>query len=120
MLGKKQGALEASLEKYENGVIRLQNTTQMVGELEETIKITAITVAEAKIEAQEQAAIVGLEKAKVDKENDFAEVKAAEANKVATEVNAKKQSVQKDLDEAIPLVEKAEAALKGLKEDDFK
>jgi len=45
MLGKKQGALEQSLEKYENGVIRLQNTTQMVGELEETIKNTAIIVA---------------------------------------------------------------------------
>ena len=92
----------------------------MVGELEETIKQTAVTVAEAKVEAQEQAAIVGKEKEIVDVEAEFADVKSAEANKVATEVNAKKQSVQKDLDEAIPLVEKAEAALKGLKEDDFK
>jgi dynein heavy chain len=93
MLGKKQGALEVSLEKYENGVIRLQNTTSMVGELEETIKQTAVTVAEAKIEAQEQAAIVGKEKEIVDVEAEFADVKSAEANKVATEVNAKKQSV---------------------------
>ena len=63
--------------------------------------------------------IVGVEKKKVDEQNDIATVKSAEANKVAVEVTAKKESVQRDLDQAIPLVIKAEAALRGLSEKDF-
>lgn len=75
---------------------------------------------EAKEEAQEQAQVVGVEKKEVDEKNEVAEKEAAAANKVAAEVSAKKASVQKDLDAALPLVEEAMAALDSLKEDDFK
>jgi len=120
MLGQKQGSLENSLEKYEKGVITLKATTDTVSVLEEEIKKTAIIVQNAKEEAQEQAQIVGKEKVEVDEKNEIAEREAAAANKVAVEVNAKKASVQADLDAALPLVEQAMAALDSLKEDDFK
>jgi len=120
MLGQKQGSLENSLEKYEKGVITLKATTDTVSVLEEEIKKTAIIVQNAKEEAQEQAQIVGKEKVEVDEKNEIAEKEAAAANKVAVEVNAKKASVQADLDAALPLVEQAMAALDSLKEDDFK
>jgi hypothetical protein len=42
--------------------------------------------------------IVGVEKKKVDEQNEIATVKSTEANKVAVEVTAKKESVQRDLD----------------------
>jgi dynein heavy chain len=120
MLDKKKGNLESELEKYQNGVNRLQYTTAKVGDLEAEIKEMAVVVQAAKSEAQEQAAIVSKEKAIVDAQNDIATVEKAKADKVAEVVSAKKASVEADLAAAEPLVLKAQAALDSLKEDDFK
>ena len=53
MLGQKKGFLESSLDKYENGVVKINTTSENVAQLEIDIKELAITVDQAKAEAQE-------------------------------------------------------------------
>ena len=119
MLGKKEGELINSKDRYELGVIKLTETGEIVGKLEEELKIFSVEVEAKKVEADAQAEIVGKEKAIVDVENSAAEIEAAKCDKIATDVAAQMKSVQADLDAAIPLVEKAMAALDGLDVKDF-
>ena len=68
MLGKKKDTLQASKEKYELGVIKLNDTSTMVAELEITLKVSSVEVEKIKKMADEQATIVGAEKEIVDAE----------------------------------------------------
>jgi len=72
-----------------------------------------------KVEANEKATVVGAEKEIVDVKAAQADLDAAEANKIKDEVETLLSSVQADLDNALPLVEKAKAALQNLKKEDF-
>jgi dynein heavy chain len=108
-----------SKDRYELGVIKLTETGEIVGKLEEELKIFSVEVEAKKVEADAQADIVGKEKKIVDVENSAAEVEAEKCDKIATDVAAQMKSVQADLDAAIPLVEKAMSALDGLDVKDF-
>jgi dynein heavy chain len=88
MLGKKEGELSDSKDRYELGVIKLTETAEIVGKLEEELKIFSVEVEAKKIEADAQADIVGKEKAIVDVENSAAEVEATACDKIATDVAA--------------------------------
>jgi len=109
-----------SKDKYELGVVKLTETGEVVAKLEEELKIFSVEVEAKKKNADEQAEIVGGEKAKVEVQNDIAEIEAKSCFEIKTAVEAKMNSVQKDLDAALPLVEKAMAALAGLTIDDFR
>jgi len=87
--------------------------------LEEELKIKAVEVEKKKVVADEQAAIVGARKEIVEVENDKAEIEAAKCAKIKTEVSELLAGVNKDLEAALPLVEKAEKALQGLDIKDF-
>jgi dynein heavy chain len=119
MQTKKEGDLIATKEKYETGVIKLQETGEVVAKLEDELKIFSVEVEAKKKTADEQAEIVGGEKAKVEVENAAAEIEAEKCSKIKVEVEAKMASVQADLDAALPLVEKAMKALDGLDVKDF-
>ena len=54
MLGKKEGELLDSKEKYETGVIKLTETGEVVSKLEEELKVFAVEVEAAKKAADEQ------------------------------------------------------------------
>jgi dynein heavy chain len=107
MLGKKEGELLDSKEKYETGVIKLTETGEVVSKLEEELKVFAVEVEAAKKLADEQAEIVGKEKTKVEAQNAVAEKEAAICFEIQTTVEAKMKSVEADLALALPLVEKA-------------
>lgn len=111
MQSKKEGELLESKETYETGVIRLTETGEKVAKLEEELKIFSVEVEAKKKSADEQAEIVGAEKVKVEAQNTIAEAEAKSCAEIKAMVEAKMASVQSDLDEAIPLVEKAQAAL---------
>ena len=66
MLTKKRTELEDNRDKYDRGVIKLRETAEQVALLEEGLKITTVLVDEKKAKATEQAAIVGVEKEKVE------------------------------------------------------
>ncbi len=119
MLDKKKQELEEAKSKYEVGVVKLTETGEVVSKLEEELKVFSVEVEEKKKLADEQAEIVGKEKTKVEAQSDIANVEAEKCTKIKAEVEAESAQVQKDLDEALPLVEKAKEALKGLNVKDF-
>jgi hypothetical protein len=66
MLNKKKDALNSAKDKYEMGVIKLNETSTMVAELEATLKVSSIEVEKIKKMADAQAQTVGAEKEIVD------------------------------------------------------
>lgn len=119
MLGKKKKALEDAKEKYELGVIKLNDTSTMVAELEASLKVSSVEVEKIKKVADEQAKTVGAEKEIVDSQAEKANLESAKCKVIAERVAAEMESVQKDLDQALPAVERAETALAGLNVKDF-
>lgn len=90
-----------------------------MSKLEEEVKVFSVNVEEKKKTADERALIVGTEKAKLEAQSKFANEESAKCNKIKIEVEAESASVQRYLDEALPLVEKAKEALRGLNVKDF-
>ena len=80
-----------------------------MSKLEEDLKVSSVEVEKIKVEADAQATIVGAEKEKVDAQASIAAVESAKCAVIAEQVDAKMKSVQADLDQALPLVAKAEA-----------
>lgn len=119
MLKKKVEFLQNSKEKYELGVIKLNETSTMVAELEASLKVSSVEVEKIKKVADEQAKTVGAEKEIVDAEAEKANIESDKCAIIAKNVAEEMASVQKDLDAALPAVEKAEAALAGLNVKDF-
>ena len=105
MLGKRLTALQDSKQKYEVGVVKINDTAEVVAKLEEQLKVKSVEVEELKKVASEQAEIVGKEKEIVDAEAAKAEIESAKCNKIAVQVDAEAKKVQAELDAAIPLVE---------------
>jgi len=119
MLNKKYGEVSDAKDKYELGVVKLTETGEIVGKLEENLKLFSVEVEAKKVSADEQAEIVGKEKAIVDVENEKATLKQISCNKIETEASAIASSAEADLAAAIPLVERAMKALDGLDVKDF-
>lgn len=120
MFARIEGEVADNKDRYEVGVVKLTETGEVVSKLEEELKILSVEVEGKKKSADEQAEIVGKEKAKVDIQNSIAEEEAAKCFEIKTTVEAKMKSVQADLDQALPLVEKAKAALEGLTIQQFR
>jgi len=120
MYSKKEGQLAKNLDTYETGVLKLTETGEVVAKLEEDLKVMSVEVEAKKKSADEQATIVGAEKAKVEIENDKAEVEAQKCAKIKFDVEKLVSEAQASLDKAEPLVAKAEAALAGLDINDFR
>jgi len=93
MLNKKVKALTDSKEKYELGVIKLNETSEMVAELEISLKVSSVEVEKIKAAADEQAKIVGAEKEIVDSETEKASAESAKCAIIATNVAAEMSSV---------------------------
>lgn len=120
MFGKVYDEVAGNKDKYEVGVVKLTETGEVVSKLEEELKIFSVEVEEKKKKADATAEVVGVEKAKVEIENAKAEEEAAKCAVIKTNVEAKMKSVQADLDQALPLVEKAKKALEGLNVSHFR
>jgi dynein heavy chain, axonemal len=120
MFNKTKNEIEKNKDNYELGVIKLKETGEIVAKLEEDLKISQVEVEQKKKVSDAQAEVVGKEKAKVEIENDKAEVEAKNCAEIKINVDIKLKSVQKDLEEALPLVEKAQEALKGLDIGEFR
>jgi len=114
MFASKEGEVADNKDKYEVGVVKLTETGEVVSKLEEELKIFSVEVEAKKKSADAKAEVVGVEKTKVEAQNAIAEEEAAKCNVIKVTVEAKMKSVQADLDQALPLVEKAKAALEGL------
>lgn len=119
MLVNKKDELETNRQKYEVGVIKLQETAAQVAVIEEELKVFSVEVEEKKKLADAQAEVVGKEKTKVEAQSDIANTEADKCAQIKQSVEEESAKVQADLDQALPLVEKAKEALKGLNVKDF-
>lgn len=119
MLAIKRKTLEEDRDKYDRGVIKLQETGEQVADLEEVLKVTSVVVEEKKIKANAQAEIVGVEKTKVEGQSDIANAESIVCAKIAKDVGEMMAKVQVELDMALPALAAAENALEGLKVKDF-
>ncbi len=98
MFEKKKNELEKNKDKYEMGVIKLQETGEIVSKLEENLKVFSVEVEEKKRTADAQAEIVGREKTKVEAQSNIANAEAEKCNKIKVEVEEESSKVQADLD----------------------
>lgn len=119
MLSDKMSFLDREKEKFEIGVAKLKDTEEAVAGIEQELQVKSVEVEQLKVEANEQATVVGAEKEIVDAKAAEAKVESDKANAIADSVAKLLASVQADLDAAEPLVEKAKAALRGLQKKDF-
>ena len=119
MLDNKRNALEKNKERYETGLIKLRETAAMVSNMEEELKVMQVEVDARKAEADAVAETVGTAKEKVEAETKIANEKAAKAQEIQIMVEEQRASAQKDLDEALPLVERAQNALTGISTKDL-
>lgn len=119
MLRKKREALETNKERYEQGLIKLRETAEQVAIIEEEVRLKKIQAEDKKKEADAFADVVFKEKEKVEKENVKATIEAENCAVIKADVEQKKSDTQRDLDNAIPLVEQAKQALNSIQKKDF-
>lgn len=101
------------------GLAKLQKTQKDVDVLVEEAKIKAVEVEKKVAGADQFAGQVGEEKAKVNLENDAAQVEAEKCGVIAKDVTELQARCEKDLAAAEPLVAQAEAALDTLNKKDL-
>lgn len=119
MLDRKRTEITNNKERLETGLIKLIETGEMVEKLQEDLNVKQVVVEEKKKAAEEFAAEVGVEKAKVAAESDKANVEAENCERIQVTVERQKADCESDLEKALPLVEKAEEALNTLQKKDF-
>jgi dynein heavy chain len=119
MLAKKRSTLAAVIDRLSTGLDKLEKTSKDVALLEEEIKVKSIEVEAAKQQADQIAEKVGGEKAKVEVAAAGANDEAAKCAVIAENAGKMEADCTRDLEAAIPAVEKAEAALDSLKKKEL-
>lgn len=87
--------------------------------IEEEVKVKQVEAEAKRKEADAFAEVVGKEKDKVEKENAKAKIEQDKCAFIKKDVEEKKTSTQKDLDDAQPLCEQAIKALDSINIKDF-
>ena len=105
VLSKKRNATTHNIERLETGLTKLHKTQKDVDVLVEAAQRMAIEVQEKVIGADAFAEKVGLEKAKVNAENEAALIEKAKCEQISLEVTEKQTSCERDLAAAEPLVQ---------------
>jgi len=114
MLSVKRQDILDKKERLEIGLCKLRETSEVVAVLEEDLKVISVEVEEKKKESEGIAEVVGKEKAIVDIEAAKASEEGEKCVVIQKEVSAQAAHCETELAKALPLVEKACAALDGL------
>ncbi|CAJ1331853.1 unnamed protein product [Effrenium voratum] len=119
MLEKKVYLLQDKKTRLSSGLIKLRATQEEVAILEEDLQEKAVVVKEKAEKADAFAEEIGREKARVNSEAEKANIEAVKCAQIAQQVAEKKEDCLRDLAQALPLVEQAEAALDVLDKKEF-
>ncbi|KAK9817742.1 hypothetical protein WJX72_001478 [[Myrmecia] bisecta] len=119
VLARKRQQVQEAIDRLDTGLAKLTKTQKDVDVLVEEAKIKAVEVERKVVEADAFAEKVGAEKAKVNVENDAAQVEAAKCAVIAKDVSELAARCEADLAAAEPLVAQAEAALDTLNKKDL-
>eukprot|EP00947_MAST-08B_sp_MAST-8B-sp1_P001611 g1611.t1 len=119
MLAKKKEESRAAIERLSNGLSRLKETSYAVKKIGDDLEVKLVAAEEKKTVSEGIAETVAREKAIVEEESAKAAIEEAKANKISTEVGAKRKDTEEDLAKALPAVENAMAALSTLNKKDL-
>ncbi|DBA86689.1 TPA: Dynein alpha chain, flagellar outer arm [Trebouxia sp. C0004] len=119
VLARKRNQVQEAIDRLDTGLAKLQKTQKDVDVLVEEAKIKAVEVEKKVAGADAFAEQVGVEKTKVNLENEAAQVEAEKCGVIAKDVTELQVRCEKDLAAAEPLVAQAEAALDTLNKKDL-
>ena len=119
LLDEKRKDATGAIERLDNGLSKLKETSENVSKLEETLKVMLEDAAVKKETAEQIAEVVAKEKASVEIETANAQVEKDEVAKIAKEVTIKQRDTEADLAKAEPAVAAAMQALDTLDPKDL-
>ena len=111
LLDKKRDKITDQIDRLEIGLGIMKATIEQVEGLQKLLDVKMIDVEEEKKKTGELIEVVNKESADAAKEQDAANIQAADTNKLAAEAEAEKAKANKELEEAIPAMKAAEAAV---------
>ena len=114
LLGQKQGAITAQIERYEKGLYTMDETTKQVDLLKEKLVLTMQDVEVEKKKTGELIEIVTREAAEADREQAIAQKQEEETNVVANAAQEAMDKANKELEAAVPAMEAAREAVNCL------
>eukprot|EP00335_Anophryoides_haemophila_P000568 CAMPEP_0205850294 /NCGR_PEP_ID=MMETSP1019-20131125/92505_1 /ASSEMBLY_ACC=CAM_ASM_000403 /TAXON_ID=46462 /ORGANISM="Anophryoides haemophila, Strain AH6" /LENGTH=88 /DNA_ID=CAMNT_0053205949 /DNA_START=139 /DNA_END=405 /DNA_ORIENTATION=- len=88
MLNEKKTQLNDAIERYETGLVKLKETEEQVAVIEIEVRKKQTDAEATKKEADAFAEVVGVEKEKVDKENDKATIEQEKCSVIKRVVSA--------------------------------
>ncbi len=119
LLFDKRKDASAAIDRLDNGLSKLKETSESVAKLEETLKVMLEDAATKKETAEGIAEVVAKEKASVEEETAKAQIEKEEVARIAKEVGIKQKDTEEDLAKAEPAVEAAMQALDTLDQKDL-
>ena len=119
LLEEKRSGSAAAIERLENGLTKLRQTSESVAKLEEDLKVMLEDAAAKKEKAEGIAEVVAKEKASVEVESAHAQTESEHVAKIQKEVSQKQRDTEEDLAKAEPAVEAAMSALDTLDQKDL-
>jgi dynein heavy chain len=114
LLDKKRSEADQAIDRLNNGLQKLRETSEAVADLEAILKVALEEAEEKKTVAEGIAETVSQEKAIVEVETKKAQIENDQVMKIQEEVSAKQRDTEEDLAKAIPAVEAAMSALDTL------
>jgi dynein heavy chain len=119
MLSAKRKESAAAIDRLSNGLRKLRETAAAVAVIEEELKVKLVAAEEKKATSEGIAADVAANKAVVEVETEKANVLAAECSGIAERASAIRIDAERDLEAAIPAVQRAMEALNTLDKKDL-
>ena len=111
LLDKKRDKITDQIDRLEIGLGIMKATIEQVEGLQKLLDIKMVDVEQEKAKTGELIEIVGRESLDAQREQDLANIQAEDTNKLAREAEATKASANKELEEAVPAMKAAEAAV---------
>jgi len=114
MLAKKRLEIEQKIDRFESGLIKLEDTGKRVDELKATLEREQRIVEDREQKANELLERVGKERAIVEQEQAGARVEEENSTRIEAEVTVQEKSCSEDLAAAEPAMLRAQKALDTL------
>lgn len=111
VLDKKRDKITDQIDRLEIGLGIMKATIEQVEGLQKLLDIKMIDVEQEKAKTGELIEIVGRESLDAQREQDVANIQATDTNKLAAEAEGVKATANKELEEAVPAMKAAEAAV---------
>ena len=114
LLNLKHKELQEKIIRLENGLVKLNSTSQQVDDLKDKLAAQEVEVKQKNEDADKLIKTVTVESEKVGKEKAIADEEQAKVSEISIEVGIKKTDCERDLAKAEPALEAAQKALDTL------